>query len=78
MTIYRDIRAKVSLTPEELAHEFLGMDGDTQAIFFNEIGKIAQHMLPMQLQWVTDSELINKEGRYAMSVIGNYSEAQND
>ncbi|WVH13931.1 hypothetical protein CASP1_00008 [Alcaligenes phage CASP1] len=77
MTIKRNIETEFTLTPEELAGEFWGLDGDQQARFFNAVGKLAQHRLPMQMQYVQDSDFLDQDGRYAMSVIGNYSEAQN-
>lgn len=76
MTIKRNIEVEVRLTPEELAGEFWSMGGDEQALFFNKLGDLAQHRLPMQLQYVQDSTNLNQEGRYAMRAIGNYSEAQ--
>lgn len=78
MTIKRNIRAEITLTPQELAQEFWRMDGNEQATFFNKLGEIAKHRLPIQLQFVQHSLGLNQEGRYAMSTIGNYSEAKND
>lgn len=77
MTIKRNIKAEFTLTPEELAAEFWKMGHDDQAWFFNALGKRASHRLPFQLQYVQDCGLLTQEGRYAMSVIGDYSEAQN-
>lgn len=77
MTIKRNIEAEIMLTPQELAQEFWCLDGNEQALFFNKLGELAQHRLPMQLQYIQDSTKLNQDGRYAMSTIGNYSEAQN-
>ena len=73
MTIKRNIEVEVDLTPGEMAVEFWELADVDQAAFFNALGKLAQHMLPMQFQSVQDCDVLNQDGRYAMRVIGDYS-----
>ena len=58
----------------ELAEVFWGMDADEQAIFFSQRGEKAKHMIVFQLQAVTDSDHLTIDGRYAMSMIGDYAQ----
>ena len=78
MSIKRNIEVEVDPTPQELAELFWKLGSIEQAEFFNKLGEIASHHLPFQMQYVTDDDVLTTDGRYAMSVIGNYSEAQND
>ena len=75
MTIKRNIDVDVDPTPEELALCFWHLGSIEQAQFFNELGRLAEHRLPMQLQYVTDDETLTPAGRSAMRSIGDYSEA---
>lgn len=74
----RNIDVVVQPTPDELASVFWGMSGGDQALFFNRLGELSGHMLCFQLQAVTDSILLNQQGRNAMMVIGEYSEGNHD
>lgn len=77
MTIKRNIEVEVDPTPQELAELFWKLGSIEQAEFFNKLGEIAGHHLPFQMQYVTDDDVLTTDGRYAMSIIGIYSEAQN-
>lgn len=64
-------------TPKELAEEFCMLYESAQAKFFNEIGEIfanEPHQLCIQLQYLSDSPILNDKGRYAMKKIGEYAE----
>lgn len=74
--IKRTIETEVTPTPEELAECFWEMGSDQQALFFNKLGELSGHLLCFQLQDVTYSEALNREGRNAMGVIGDYAEKQ--
>lgn len=67
--------AKIECTvdAENLAKMFWSMCNEEQAYFFNTLGIISEGKLPMQLQSVTDCEFLEYEGRYAMSLIGDYA-----
>lgn len=72
----RTIEVDVKPTPEELAEAWWEMDGDKQALFFNRLHDISldeKCKLPFQLQWVTDSKMLTKEGRKVMEYIGMYA-----
>lgn len=56
--IRRSVEVTITATPEELAHEFCAMNGDQQALFFNEIASNAitwNRNFAFQLQAITDS-----------------------
>lgn len=62
-------------TPEQLAEEFCALYEEGQSRFFNKIGEIFKNTkfsLPMQLQYITDCEILNSEGRHVMGLIGDY------
>lgn len=61
------------ITPELAAELFWHMDELMQSRFFNEIAAIADS-LPMQLQYLTDCDLLTNDGRAVMRIIGEYSE----
>lgn len=67
----------VVLTPQEVANEFWGMGSDEQATFFEELHKITKKRgnLPMQLQYVIESNILKSGGRRVMALIGEYSNA---
>ena len=67
---------EVEPTPEQLAEMWWSMDGNQQAEFFNWLGtnlNTGGH-LPMQLQFVSDAEELEPEGRSAMRSIGEYGD----
>ncbi|UUO12721.1 hypothetical protein M6D76_08605 [Alcaligenes faecalis] len=78
MAIKRSVEIDVDPTPEELASCFWELGSFDQAKFFNHLGRIASHNLPMQMQCVTDDNVLTSEGRYAMRRIGDYSEATHE
>ncbi len=66
----------VTLSPEELAHEFAEMDRDQQAIFFSELAEISKSWccpFYFQMQTITDSKFLTNDGRWIMGIIGEYS-----
>jgi len=66
---------EITPTPHELAEHLARLTGDEQAEFFNTLAiqdKTWKSSWPMQLQWVTDSELLNDDGRRIMRMIGEY------
>jgi hypothetical protein len=67
--------AEIEVTPtwNELAELFWGMNAHDQAQFFNHLGAIAETKLCFQLQFISDSPMLNGTGRFAMSQIGDYS-----
>jgi hypothetical protein len=74
MKINADIEYKPE--PQELAEEFCEMGEHDQAIFFNKIGQIFSNekfSLSMQLQYITDCETLNFDGRHVMRMIGDYA-----
>lgn len=74
MAINRTIEVAVDITPEELAEAFWSMRSEQQAKFFNHLYDITDGLLCFQLQAVTDDAGLNANGRYAMRLIGDYSE----
>jgi len=77
--ITRTIKHTINLTPEELAFEFCRMSEKKQAAVFNEISKLTDSWTSpfcFQLQYITDSEVLTKEGRNIMELIGQYSTQQ--
>lgn len=75
--INRNANVAIKLFPYELASEFCEMDGAEQAEFFNEISRLVKDWespFCMQLQNVSDSEVLTREGRYIMKQIGDYAE----
>lgn len=74
--ITRDMQISIEPTPEDLAEVFWSMGSDQQAKFFNHLNEISGTRLCFQLQAVSDDSNLNDHGRYAMRLIGEYSEAQ--
>jgi len=76
--IKREVEMSISLTPEELASEFLDMSDKEQAIFFNEIAKLISKwdggFFSTQLEWVRQNQCLTTEGRNIMKKIGEYSD----
>jgi hypothetical protein len=72
--IQRTIEISVTITPEELAKAFWWMSDSEQVEFFNALGAASEARLPFQLQFVTDNPTLTTAGRYAMSLIGDYSQ----
>jgi hypothetical protein len=71
-TIERRVYLKLRLDWFEVYKAFWALNSDGMAMFFNELS--LQPNLPMQLQYVTDSEKLNRGGRDAMATIGTYAE----
>lgn len=72
--IKRTIEVEIIPTPYELAHAFWSMGEREQALFFNHLGLISEDRLPFQLQAISQSDDLADDGRYAMNLIGDYSE----
>lgn len=72
--IKREIEVSIDPTPEELAEVFWGMSSGKQAVFFNRLGEMSNYRLCFQLQAVTDEPGLNSNGRYAMQLVGEYSQ----
>lgn len=65
-------------SPEELAEEFYSLYDNGMASFFNHIGELFQYKdeampLSMQLEYVSQSPVLNEKGRFAMQKIGEYA-----
>ena len=71
--IGKSVFVEFTPTPYEMAEMFWRELSDYQAVFFNELGRIAGDSLVFQLQYVTDEEKLNPVGRAAMQRIGEYS-----
>jgi hypothetical protein len=66
------VYTKISVSVNQLVELFWSMDENEQAEFFNKLGEVEG--LPLQLQAVTDSEMLRFSGRWAMDTIGQYAE----
>lgn len=71
-TLERRVYLKMRLDWSEVVKAFWALNSDGMAYFFNELALLPN--LPFQLQYVTDSEVLNRGGRGAMAMIGNYAE----
>lgn len=72
----RTVTIEVEPSPTELANSLARMDGDQQAEFFNMLAKADKtwkSSWPFQLQYVTDSAVLNDDGRRIMEMIGEYA-----
>ena len=71
------ISRTVSVVPtvEELAQVLIHLGSDDQAKLFSLMAEYATFSVPMQLQYVTDDPALTKDGRYLMSLIGEYASA---
>lgn len=74
ITVHKNI--EVRPTAQELACVFWAMNCEEQADFFNALGEISGHLLPMQLQHVTDASNLKSSGRDLMYWIGKYSNTE--
>lgn len=77
MGLKKSIEIDLDFTPEDIAELFCCMDHEKQATFFNTIAKITSAKgwnLPMQLSYVSESELLSKDGRNIMRLIGMYGD----
>lgn len=59
---------------EQLAGLFWELSSSEQAGFFNFLGN--KKGLAMQMQYVTEDFTLDSDGRYCMSLIGNYADKQ--
>ena len=73
-TIKRTVKHDVEMLigGVQVAELFWQLDAVEQAEFFNSLGMVKE--LPMQLQYVTDSAILEPKGRQAMKRIGEYGE----
>lgn len=73
-----EITTKISLTPGQLAREFVGMDSGDQAKFFSCVDQErnawrGESLFIFQLQSISDSEHLTDGGRRVMELIGEYA-----
>ncbi|MFA5166763.1 MAG: hypothetical protein WC449_05760 [Candidatus Paceibacterota bacterium] len=61
------------ITPLEAAAVFWSMNSKDQANFFNELAFLSESRLPMQLQYITEDDVLSLAGRRVMQEIGEYS-----
>ena len=76
MSIKKVVPIDVEITPDELAAEFASMDDDEQAHFFNALARIVKkwrHPFPVQLQYITDNDVLTNDARHIMQSIGEYA-----
>jgi hypothetical protein len=72
-TITKDItNHRFEVTAEEVAQLFWSLTSDEQASFFNELARLSEGSLPMQLEYVRQDEWLLPEGRRVMQIIGEY------
>ncbi len=65
-----------TITPEQLAEEFCSLCEKGQSIFLNKIGEVfknPKYSLCMQLQYITDCDSLNEDGRHVMILFGAYA-----
>jgi hypothetical protein len=67
---------KIPLSGAEIAELFWSLDEHGQSDFFNRLGR--ESHLPMQLQYVTDCDRLDRNGRHAMTRIGEYGPANTE
>lgn len=76
--VSRNLKGLVEYDVHPSAHEiadiFWAMDAEEQSGFFNRLAEIAGNKLVFQLQAITDSDHLVSDGRWAMSLIGDYAE----
>lgn len=65
---------RIEFTGKDVANLFKQLDSFEQAAFLNSVGK--EKWIAMQLQYITDEPSLNFDGRYFMSLMGDYSENQ--
>ncbi len=65
---------EIPLSGADIADLFWGSDEHAQSDFFNRL--YGKDRLVFQLQSLTDSESLTREGRAVMSQIGEYSHAK--
>lgn len=78
--IKRVLTPEFTITPQEMANEFCAMDGDSQALFFSEVFKIAKTWeapFCFQVQAIVDSKLFDENARKIMQTLGEYAEVAN-
>ena len=76
MKIERKLTIDVELTPEDLADCFCELYADEQAIFFNRISELVEKWdtsFCFQAHAIESSGKLTNNGRWIMSVIGEYS-----
>lgn len=73
VSINQKIDAKINVSPRALADMFWNMSEDHQAEFFNTLGVISHARMAIQLQYVTDNNCLDKNGRGFMQLVGDYS-----
>jgi hypothetical protein len=74
--IKRTVPVEVYPSPEEIAEALWSMDQHEQAKFLNALALQAGHILVLQLQAITDSEVLTHEGRRLMSLMGDYAQKE--
>ena len=71
--ITRVVELAISPTIDELASMIIHLGSDEQAQLISKMAELATFSVPMQLQYVTDDPALTDEGRYLMSLIGDYA-----
>ncbi len=72
----KEISVNIKLTPMDLAIEFCEMNADKQAEFFNLIAGILKKWddnLSFKLHAITNSDVLNSNGRNAIVSLGEYT-----
>ena len=76
MKIERKLTVDVELTPEDIADCFFDLYADGQAVFFNRISELVKKWdtsFCFQAHAIEGSGKLTNNGRWIMSVIGEYS-----
>jgi hypothetical protein len=73
----------ITVLPEEAAGIFASFDSTEQVEFFNALARYIHEnyqnqdgSFAMQMQYVTDEDLLTNDARYIMAIIGEYASQQ--
>lgn len=73
MNINHTIETEVELTPEELAEGFWSLDSNSQARFFNHLGKIADHVAFInQMFYVREEQQLTDAAKARIATMHDY------
>ena len=73
MEIEKKVIVSVNIDAFELADIFWKMNSEEKATFFTMIGKKKIYDLAMQLEYISQEDSLNLDGRNFMQQIGEYS-----
>lgn len=76
VSVSKEVKVDVTLSPTEVAELFWGMGCDEQALFLNHLGTISGHMLCFQLQAIIDEPTLKASGLQVMQTIGEYANGE--